>query len=164
MYSRQNLIESIKHEHNVIKHLFAKIPEDKFDYKPTEKQRTTLELLQYLSMVTPATIEAIRTADTKAFIPFVEISKTVTAENFLELFDKHLILALESLDKISDEDLHTTINVFRMGDMPKGVYFVETILKWLSAYKMQLFLYIKASGNTALGTSNLWGGFDTEVL
>ena len=164
MYSRQNLIDSIKHEHNVVKHLFAKIPEGQFNYKPTENQRTTLELLQYLSMVTPATIEAIRTADTKVFMPFVEISKTVTAENFLELFDTHLALALESLEKISDEDLHTTINIFRMGDMSKGVYLVETILKWLAAYKMQLFLYIKASGNTSIGTSNVWGGFDTEVL
>ena len=34
------------------------------------------------------------------------------------------------------------------------------VLKWMAAYKMQLFLYIKANGRADLGTSNVWGGRD----
>ncbi len=164
MYTKQNLIDSIKNEHRIIVHLFEKIPAGTFDYKLTEKQRTTLELLQYLSMVTPATIEAVAKGDTSHFMPFVEIGKTVTPENFLEVFNKHLAEAVATLESMTEEDLGTVINLFRMGDMTKGVYLVETILKWLPAYKMQLFLYIKASGNTAIGTSNVWGGFDMEAM
>lgn len=163
MYTKQDLIDSIKNEHRIIVHLFEKIPAGTFDYKPTEKQRTTLELLQYLSMVTPATIEAVSKADTSHFMPYVEIGKTVTQENFLEVFDKHLKEAVATLESMTDEDLSAVINLFMMGDKTKGVYLVETIGKWLPAYKMQLFLYIKASGNPDIGTSNLWGGMDMPI-
>jgi len=160
MYSKQNLTESLTFEFGVVKHLFSKIPDGGMDYKPTEKQRTTLELLQYMSIVVPATIDCISKGDTKVFMPYVEISKTVTAENFLEIFDQHEKLAYELLEKFTEETLGETINIFNMGEMTKGVYLVETILKWIVAYKMQLFLYVKASGNTSIGTSNLWGGMD----
>jgi hypothetical protein len=36
--------------------------------------------------------------------------------------------------------------------------FVQLLLKGFAAYKMQLFLYIKASGNAKIGTSDLWQG------
>lgn len=163
MYTKQDLIDSIKNDHRIIVHLFEKIPAGTFDYKPTEKQRTTLELLQYLSMVTPATVEAVTKGDTSHFMPYVEIGKTVTPENFLEVFDKHLSEAVATLEKMTDDDLSQVINLFMMGDKTKGVYLVETISKWLAAYKMQLFLYIKASGNTNIGTSNLWGGMDMPI-
>lgn len=163
MYTKQDLIDSIKNEHRIIVHLFGKIPVGTFDYKPTEKQRTTLELLQYLSMVSPATVEVVAKADASHFMPFVEIGKTVTPDNFLEIFDKHLSQAVSSLEVMTDEDLATSINLFQMGDKTKGVYLVETLLKWLAAYKMQLFLYIKASGNPDIGTSNLWGGMDMPI-
>ncbi len=161
MYSKQNLVASLSNEFRVIRHLITKMPEGAMDYKPTEKQRTTLELLQYLSIVAPATIDCVYQGDTKAFMPYVEISKTVTADNFSEIFDRHEKLAHEILEKFTDETLHEKINLFNMGEMTKGVYLVETILKWIVAYKMQLFLYIKAAGNTSIGTSNLWGGMDT---
>ena len=41
-----------------------------------------------------------------------------------------------------------------------GTALVDGPLKWLLAYKMQLFLYVKASGATGIGTSNVWGGRD----
>jgi hypothetical protein len=62
--------------------------------------------------------------------------------------------------RFDSEKLNEVMNVFMMGDKTKGVYLVETILKWIVAYKMQLFLHIKASGNTLVGTSNVWGGMD----
>jgi hypothetical protein len=34
------------------------------------------------------------------------------------------------------------------------------VMKWAVAYKMQLFLYIKANGNHDINTSNLWRGVD----
>ncbi len=160
MYTKQNLSESLQFEFRVLRHLFTKIPEGAMGYKPTDAQRTTLELLQYLSIVAPAAVEVVYTGDTKKFMPYVEIAKTVTAENFLETLDKHEKLTIELLEKFTDENLAETINIFNMGEKTKGVYLVETILKWIVAYKMQLFLYAKAAGNSSIGTSNLWGGFD----
>jgi hypothetical protein len=130
------------------------------DYKPTEKQRTTLELLQYISIAVPAAVKLVYTSDMKVFDPFVVRSKTVTAENFIEMLDMGEKEAMEGIDKFTSDDLSQVVNIFQMGEMSKGVYLVETAVKWLSAYKMQLFLYAKASGNSDIGTSNLWGGMD----
>ena len=41
-----------------------------------------------------------------------------------------------------------------------GRALVETALKTLVAYRMQLFLYAKGMGNHALGPSNCWVGVD----
>ena len=163
MYTKEDLKLSLAHEFNVVRHLFTKIPEGKFDYKPTEKQRTTLELLQYLSIAVPAAVAVVSAGDSKAFHPYVERSKTVTSENFIEIFSQGEKEAIDVIDAFTPEQLLEKINIFMMGDMTKGVYLVETSLKWIVAYKMQLFLYIKASGNTSIGTSNLWGGMDMPV-
>lgn len=163
MYTKENLKASITHEINVIKHLFTKIPEGQMGYKPTEKQRTTLELLKYLSAVTPATIGMVYAADPQVFMDAQKTAtETVTAENFLEKLDGGAQDAMVILDKFTDDDLNTVVNIFGMGDKSKGVYLIDTIIKWLAAYKMQLFLYIKSSGNTDVGTSNVWGGYDQE--
>jgi hypothetical protein len=163
MYTKNDLITSIKNEIRIIRHLFEKIPAGSESYKPTEKQRTTLELLQYLSMVTPATVAAIVSGDSAAFGPYVAASKDVTMDNFLEVLAVKEAEAIEMIEKMDDEALAGTIDLFRMGPMSRGVYLVETILKWLAAYKMQLFLYAKAAGNHTIGTSNVWGGFDVPV-
>jgi len=163
MYTKQDLAASLTKDTEVIKHLFDKIPADTFGYKPTEGQRTTLELLQYMSIMTPAAIDVVYQGDSAVFNKYTDVAKTVTAENFKEKIDEHLTLALTTLEKFTDKDLNTTIDIFMMGPKSKGVYLVDTILKWLVAYKMQLFLYIKASGNSSIGTSNVWGGFDMPV-
>jgi hypothetical protein len=50
----------------------------------------------------------------------------------------------------------------RYFDTTLGRALVETTLKWLTAYRMQLFLYAKASGNEKIGTANNWAGVDYE--
>jgi hypothetical protein len=122
-----------------------------------------LELLKYLSALTPATIEMVYTAEPKAFMDIQKIAtESVTAENFIEKLDEGVTSAMVTLDKFTDEDLSTVVNIFGMGDKTKGVYLVDTLVKWIAAYKLQLFLYIKSSGNTDIGTTNAWGGFDQE--
>ncbi len=162
MYTKSDLEKSLANEFRIIKHLFTKIPDGAMLYKPTEGQRTTLELLQYLSMVGPATLAAIKAGDTSVFMPYVESAKSVTGENFLERFEASEAETMKTLSELTEAMLAEKIDMFRMGEMTKGVYLVETILKWLAAYKMQLFLYAKAAGNSSIGTSNLWGGFDME--
>ena len=41
-----------------------------------------------------------------------------------------------------------------------GLAVINGPLKWLSAYKLQLFLYAKATGARDIGTSNAWAGID----
>ena len=41
-----------------------------------------------------------------------------------------------------------------------GFMLVSLVLKHYAAYRMQLFLYLKASGRAELNTMNLWVGMD----
>ena len=160
MYTKENLIASVENEFRIIKHLAEKIPADTEGYKPTEGQRTTLELLQYLSTIVVNGTHVIYEGVTDAFktAPLKMVDTTI--ENFPSKMDEQLVLWKQMMETFDDAELEKIINIYMMGDMTKGRYLVENLLKWLAAYKMQLFLYIKASGNTSLGTSNLWGGMD----
>jgi hypothetical protein len=160
IYTKENLIHSITNEFRIIKHLAEKIPADTEGYKPTEGQRTTLELLQYLSTVFVNGTHVIYEGVTEAYKTAPLHGADTTVENFSEKMDAQLVLWKEMMEKFDDTELEKVINVYMMGDMTKGRYLVENLLKWAAAYKTQLFLYIKASGNSALGTSNLWGGMD----
>lgn len=163
MYTKENLIDSVSNEFRIIKHLVEKIPADTEGYKPTEGQRTTLELLQYLSSVFVNGTHVIYEGTTDAYKTAPLNGTETTIANFAEKMDEQLVLWKEMMEKFDDAELAKSINIYMMGDKTKGVYLVENLLKWLAAYKMQLFLYIKSSGNSALGTSNLWGGMDMPV-
>lgn len=160
MYTKQNLIDAVSNEFRILKHLAEKIPADTEGYKPTEGQRTTLELIQYLSYVFVATTKVILTNDMSIYMPLHEKSKETTIANFASILDQEEVEFKKVLENVTDEDLSVVINLYNQGEKTKGVYLVESMLKWLGAYKMQLFLYIKSSGNTSIGTSNLWGGMD----
>lgn len=160
MYTKQNLIDAVSNEFRILKHLAEKIPADTEGYKPTEGQRTTLELIQYLSYVFVATTKVILTNDMSIYMPLHEKSKETTIANFASILDQEEVEFKKVLENVTDEDLSVVINLYNQGEKTKGVYLVESMLKWLGAYKMQLFLYIKSSGNTSIGTSNLWGGID----
>lgn len=163
MYTKQNFIDAVSNEFRILKHLAEKIPVDTEGYKPTEGQRTTLELLQYISYIFSATTEVILANDTSLFTSFSQHSKETTIQNFTSVMEKQETDFRNTMEKFSDEELEKIINLYGQGEKTKGVYLVESLLKWVAAYKMQLFLYIKSSGNTSLGTSNLWGGMDMPV-
>ena len=48
MYTKTDFLISMDREIDIIKHLYTKINPEHLGYKPTEAQRTKLELLQYL--------------------------------------------------------------------------------------------------------------------
>lgn len=160
MYTKQNLIDSVANEFRIIKHLAEKIPVDTEGYKPTEGQRTTLELLQYLSTIFGMATKVILAGTTDAYKTLPNLAHETTMENFAQKMDAQLADIKATMELFREEDLETVVNLYMMGDKTKGVYLVENLTKWLGAYKTQLFLYIKSSGNTSLGTSNLWGGMD----
>ena len=163
IYTKENLIASIENEFRILKHLWEKIPAETDGYKPTEGQRTTLELLQYLATIFVNGTHVIYEGTTEAYKTAPLSGADVQHANFPEKMDSQLALWKEMMEKFDDAQLQTVINIYGMGDMTKGRYLVENLLKWAAAYKMQLFLYIKASGNSAINTANLWGGIDMPV-
>ena len=61
--TKNELIESLQHEVRVLLHLASKIDRSMLDYRPTPKQRSTLELLKYLSLMGPGLVEAAKSGD-----------------------------------------------------------------------------------------------------
>jgi hypothetical protein len=46
--TKDELIASLQNEVRILVHLAGKVDKSKLDYRPSPKQRTTLELLQYM--------------------------------------------------------------------------------------------------------------------
>ncbi len=158
MYTREEIWSSFVNEFRIIKHLAEKIPAGKEHHKPTEKQRTTLELLQYISRMGKGILRAILESNAEGFTRYTEASQGVTVENFQIAIDEQVREMKELFDLLTDEELAKELTLWGMTE--KKSMFVLNALKMVTAYKMQLFLYIKASGNESIGTSNLWAGMD----
>ena len=56
--TKTELIASLRNEVRILLHLAGKVEPSMLDFRPTQKQRSTRELLQYLSMIGPALIDA----------------------------------------------------------------------------------------------------------
>jgi len=58
--TKDELIGSLKQEIRILLHLASKVDPAKLDYRPTAKQRSTLELLQYMAIMGPTQIAVIK--------------------------------------------------------------------------------------------------------
>lgn len=160
MYSKQDFIQSVKKDFAIIRHLAEKIPADKYDFKPTDVQRSMGELLHYMSYVFLLMIEVIDKNNTDLYREKMPGYPLVTKENVIEFFKQEEEAIEKYVEKFTDEELQEKISMFNGPLLPKGVLLVEDVLQSIASYKMQLFLYMKMSGMYELKTSNLWRGFD----
>jgi hypothetical protein len=158
MYTKEQIWSSFKKEFTIIKHLAEKIPEGGEHHKPTEKQRTTLELMHYLASFGGGMFNVIKTGDGAAFMNYANTVKEITVSNFHAAIDTQEIAMKEIFDELTPEVLAEEISVW--GQTQTRDMYVLDCLKMITAYKMQLFLYAKAAGNHAIGTSNVWAGMD----
>ena len=159
--TKQELTGSLQNEVRILLHLAGKIDRAKLDYRPTAKQRSTLELLQYLTIMGPALIEA---AQAGGFDPAAWTVK----ENGAKALDFDQTLAAigaqnerygSLLGAMSDADFRSEISMFGQ-KTTRGAFITNMVLCGCAAYRTQLFLYLKAGGRDELGTMNLWGGMD----
>ena len=161
MITKEQFIASAVKETNILKHLYGKIKPGMLDYKPTEKQRTTLELLQYLGHSPAIILAGIRDGKIGDFKAAMEVAHVDPAENFPKRMDELAALIHSTVSPMTETDFATELDLFGRGkSQPKSAWLLDMTLKNLVGYKMQLFLYIKASGNTDIGTSDVWHGMD----
>src|SRR5947207_14039386 len=59
--TKPDLLGSLQHEVNILLHLAGKIDRARLDYRPAPKQRSTLELLQYLTIMGPELLTVAKT-------------------------------------------------------------------------------------------------------
>ncbi len=162
--TRSELIFSLQNEVRILLHLASKIDRAKLDYRPTAKQRSTLELLQYLAMMGPALVQVAKTGafDPAAWTAAENAAKTRDFDQTLAAIAANADAYGPLLTSVTDADLRAEIELF--GDKAtRGSFMVNLVLGSCAAYRTQLFLYLKACGREELGTMNLWAGIDAPA-
>ncbi|CAN5203152.1 hypothetical protein BH09BAC5_BH09BAC5_13710 [soil metagenome] len=165
MISREQFLDSLLNECSIINHLAEKIPADTYDFRPSEKQRSMLELLRYLSVCGSASMFVItKESDWKTWKPFTDRSLNMQPENFAAEMELQAAEMTQMMAAIPEEDfLNKEVKHPTGSLMPLGVGLMQMSYSWLVAYRMQLFLYLKMVGVTDIGTSNAWAGRDRKT-
>ena len=165
--TKDELIAALKNEVRILLHLASKVDPSQVDYRPSANQRSTLELLQYLTIMAPIHLRGTL-ADSfdievwrSAWNMGEATAKTLNLEAAKDAIAKHTALFDELLGACSDADLRAEIAMFGY-KASRGSMLVSLVLNHYVAYRMQLFLYLKMSGREELNTMNLWAGMDSR--
>ena len=159
--TKPELIASLQNEVRILLHLAGKIDRGKLDYRPTPKQRSTLELLQYLTIMGPSLIEVAKAGsfDTAKWTAQETAAKARDFDQTLAAIGAQKEAYATLLDGMSDDDLRSEVEMFG-SKTSRGAFITNLVLCGCAAYRTQLFLYLKSCGREELGTMNLWGGMD----
>jgi hypothetical protein len=162
--TKPELIGSLQHEVRILLHLASKVDRGTLEYRPTPKQRSTLELLQYLTIMGP---ELVKAAKRGSFDPpsWTVAERAAAARDF----DQTVAAIAEQtqtypalLADMSDQDFRAEITMFGQ-KTSRGAFIVNLVLGGCAAYRTQLFVYLKACGREELSTMNLWAGIDAPA-
>jgi hypothetical protein len=162
--TKSELIDLLQNEVRILLHLAGKLEPQMLDYRPTPKQRSTLELLKYLTLMGPSLIRAARggSFDVEAWTAAEKVASARDFEATLEAIEAQRDEYAQLLGEMSDEDFRTEVEMFGQRTT-RGVFIVNFVLSGCAAYRTQLFLYLKACGREELSTMNLWGGMDAPA-
>jgi hypothetical protein len=159
MYTKESFLAACKLEAKILKHLAAQATPAQLGYRPTPGQRSTLELLQYLSYSPLASVIYAATGTWDHYDGLAAAGKDLTLAGFPKAIDKQAAAIAKHLKPLSDATLRRKQTTHWNGQkMTLGEALVALVLQHLTAYRFQLFLYLKASGSSQLGTSDAWMG------
>lgn len=163
--TKDELIASLQNEVRILLHLAGKIDRNKLDYRPTPKQRSTMELLQYLVVMGPMLVRAIKAGsfDGPAWQAAAGEANAMNFDQVVAAIGRQSGLYADLLAGYSDGDFRGEIDLFGAGKSSRGSLLVHLVLGGYAAYRTQLFCYLKACGREELNTMNLWGGVDAPM-
>jgi len=156
----KHLLNSIEKEIKICKRLYTKISPDKMHFRPKEGVRSILELLQYLSFIGSSMLiywlENDDTDFTSFFVEKTNAANVMVHDGFLSAMDEQLVTIKNLFNQINEEDLYKEVTYPWGGKVQLGEGIISTSIKWLVAYKLQLFLLIKLSGDNQLKAADAW--------
>jgi hypothetical protein len=162
--TKDEVIAQLQKEVRILLHLAGKIDRSQLDYRPTPKQRSTIELLRYLVLMGPSLVRAIKTG-TFDIERWQADTATANASNFdqvLALIEKQGAEYANLIGEWTEDDFRGRIDMFGRTET-RAAFLLELVLNGCAAYRTQIFLYLKSCGRDELGTSNLWQGVDAPV-
>ncbi len=166
--TKEELLSGLRGELRLLLHLMSKVEPAMLDYRPSPKQRSLLELLQYLTLVGPIHMKGVLASSWsmaewgKTWNAGEAVAKTLGLAEARASIESQAALFEELLAACTGEDLRAKIEMFGQKST-RGPMLVSLVLCHLSAYRMQLFLYLKGAGRDELNTMNLWAGIDGKM-
>jgi hypothetical protein len=159
--TKSELIGALQHEVHVLVHLAGKVDRKQLNYRPTPKQRSTIELLQYLSMMGPTLVQFAKSGafDRNAWGAAKAAADARDFDQTVAAIAAERDLYAKELGSFSDADFRAEMDMFGRKSS-RGLFIVNMVLCGHAAYRTQLFNYLKACGREELTTSNLWAGVD----
>jgi hypothetical protein len=164
--TKDELIGSLKNEVRILLHLAGKIDRKQLDYRPTPKQRSTLELLRYLVVMGPMIIRGVKAGafDGPAWKAAAAEADAMNFDQVVGAIARQSSTYEELVSSFSDADFRDEIDLFGQGQKSsRGYMIVSLVLGGHAAYRTQLFCYLKACGRDELNTMNLWAGTDAAM-
>jgi hypothetical protein len=163
MLTVEHYIKSFAKECVISVRLYGRLPPGGLDYRPTAGQRSTLELLRYLSYGPYNGVRRILAGDWTQGRPASEVTRDMPPSDFPGRMAWQAEEVARLVRSASPVDLLETDFIFPWGEtLKKGEALVAHPLKWLTAYRMQLFLYLKGAGVQDVGTPDIWHGKDAR--
>ena len=163
--TKSELLASLQKEVRILLHLASKIDRSQLDYRPTPKQRSTIELLRYLSYMGPSMFRYAK-GEQLDKAAWAEIVKTVESRDFdqtLAAIAEHEHQYATLVAETDDAAFRAEVTGFDGAKTSCGAFIVNHVIAQCAAYRTQLFMYLKACGREELNTSNLWIGVDPPV-
>jgi hypothetical protein len=166
--TKDELIAAIQKEVRILVHLISKVDPAKIDYRPSPKQRSVLELIQYLTVMAPAMTESIKSGEftpeamRAIWGPRDTAAKAMNWEQAVAAIGRQSDEMTRTFASWTDAEFRSEINMFGQNST-RGAAIVNMVLCGYAAYRTQLFLYLKAMGREELNTMNLWAGMDGQM-
>jgi hypothetical protein len=163
--TKDELLASLQNEVRILLHLAGKVDRNQLGYRPTPKQRSTLELLQYLVVMGPMLIRAIKAGsfDQAAWQAATAEANAMNFDQVLAAIERQKETYARLVSEFSDADFRGEVDLFGAGKASRGAVIVNMVLGGCAAYRTQLFLYLKSCGREELNTMNLWAGVDAPM-
>ena len=160
--TKPELLTELQKEARILVHLAGKLDSSQLDYRPTSKQRSSLELLRYLSFMGPQVVTAAKRKafDGEAWGAAVAEAATRDFKQTMAVIEKLPEVYEKLLADMSDADFRGELTGFDGNKISAGRFIVSVVLGGHAAYRTQLFLYLKSCGREELSTPNLWRGVD----
>jgi hypothetical protein len=163
--TKDETIAALQNEVRLVLHLMSKIEPSMLDYRPSPKQRSLLELCRYFIPMAPVQLRFVLDGNFTFENWMPAWGAAATAANAMDLEQIKAALAKQSaqfaemLAPVPDQDFRAEIEMFG-NKATRGMWIVRLPITHFAAYRMQLFMYLKACGLDQLNTMNLWAGVD----
>ena len=163
--TKSELIATLQHEVHILLHLAGKIEPSMLDYRPTPKQRSTLELLRYMAIMGPTQLAVIergvfdRATLSATWSPAEAEAKKMSVDQAVAAIGRQSDEYARRLEAWTDADFRKEVDMFGRKSS-RGLLVITLVLNGHAAYRTQLFLYLKACGREELSTMDLWAGAD----